>query len=367
MTREGSRDDDPGSESASVENPQRDAQFDAWYRKHFSRVRALSLRILSDSAAAEDIAQETLLTAWLHRERLREEDLGAWLSVVARNLSITHLRRQSRAEPREVLPEVPDPTADPAVVAEANDTRSKVRRAMSEVGGRHRRVLYLREIRGVDNAELASELGVTAGAARIALFRARRVLRERLLAAGEGLGLSGVMFGVHTRLRDIRLRVRAWLRSIQTDTVPILQSGVNAFLAISVVVGSLSAAPARAPLSLGREASAVAAQPRSLVLQDSWSASSMKPAGTSPNARGRVTPPRGHLPTPELDGSPYRPSDRSSYIRVRVGELSVTFERRRGSSEDGLSPAFDLINAGMAGACAVDGSICDQLEAGYGE
>src|SRR5437867_2987308 len=91
----------------------RDADFARWYTLHHDRIRGLCARILRDDAAAEDIAQETLLRAWTRREELRDEDIGAWLSVVARHACVSYLRKHGRTTPVDVLPEAPDSDADP--------------------------------------------------------------------------------------------------------------------------------------------------------------------------------------------------------------------------------------------------------------
>src|SRR5438128_2034115 len=108
--------------------------FERWFRAHHDRLVAQCVRMLGDRAAAEDVAQETLLRAWLGRERMREEDLGAWLTVVARNLCISHIRRRKRAVPSESLPESVDESSDPAVVVERLESRRAVRRALRQVG-----------------------------------------------------------------------------------------------------------------------------------------------------------------------------------------------------------------------------------------
>src|SRR2546428_1908288 len=102
----------------------RDDEFAHWYAAHHDRIRALSTRILRDRAAAEDVTQETLLRAWERRSTLRDEDVGAWLSVVARNLCISRLRKESRWVPLDApATDVSDPSADPATTLEHRETR----------------------------------------------------------------------------------------------------------------------------------------------------------------------------------------------------------------------------------------------------
>lgn len=218
-----------------------DARFEDWYRDHYDRLRGLCARILSDASAAEDIAQETLLRAWLGRERMREQDVGAWLSVVARNLCVSHMRKRWRAVPHDILPDGPDHEADPAFEAERSETRRSVRRALSQVGERHRRLLVRREVGGADYAELGEELGLTASGARAVLFRARRSLKDRLAAAGEGLGAW--IAGFKIRLGSATNRARGSLQHVETAGVNALQAGMSLAIAAGIALSSNMAPP----------------------------------------------------------------------------------------------------------------------------
>src|SRR5437879_4441207 len=119
--------------------------FARWFERYHDRILRQCVRLLRDRPAAEDITQETLLRAWLGRERMREEELGSWLSVVARNLCISHMRRQTKQIPTDTLPELPDRSADPARHAERAETRRALGSAMRHVGERNRRLILMRE------------------------------------------------------------------------------------------------------------------------------------------------------------------------------------------------------------------------------
>lgn len=213
-----------------------DAEFARWYTTHHDRIRALCARILRDPNAAEDIAQETLLRAWERREQMREEDLGAWLSVVARNLCLSSLRKDGRMFVTDEVPDRPDAGADPAIEVGRRESRRNVRRALAKLGPRSRRVIDLREVREADYEEIGSELGLSAEGARAIAFRARKVMREHLTAVGEGF--SGILIGIRVRMRSL-FRYTApgveggWIASA-------LQAGLSLTLVVALGNGGTS-------------------------------------------------------------------------------------------------------------------------------
>ena len=68
----------------------------AFVRRYQRRVYGLALGILSDRAAAEDVAQEALLRAWRHSPVFdtRRGSVENWVLTIARNLSIDAMRKQ---------------------------------------------------------------------------------------------------------------------------------------------------------------------------------------------------------------------------------------------------------------------------------
>lgn len=340
----------------------RDEEFARWYRAHHSRIRNLCTRILHDHAAAEDMAQEALLRAWTRRDQMREEDLGAWLSVVARNLCVSALRRDGRIIPTEELPERADHGADPALEVGRRESRLHVRRALARLGDRHRRVIYLNEVRELDYNEIGSQLGLTAEGARAIAFRARRVLREHLAAVGEGF--SGVLVGIRVRLRDFRMRVRETFRSVEPGVSPAMQSGLNAILAVGLVLttGAGSAIVSEAASSLPASIAAVAPSigggaPRGIA-QGPELASETDVSGGRERP-GRVEGPL--VPGTPLDARPLDPGDHSTKISFWVnGKEYVVFEGHptQGDGLDGLYRTEDVVTGALCrvpAACALLG------------
>jgi RNA polymerase sigma-70 factor (ECF subfamily) len=169
------------------------ALFDAYA----DRVYRLALSLLRDPAAAEDIVQETFLSAVMHLDRFEgRSSLGTWLYRVAYNASIDRLRRHQEEplppdEP-EVNPDtgaaipLPEAIVDWAASPERwqadHEVSEEVHRAIAELPPGLRIVVLLRDVEGLSTKETAEALGLSEGATKVRLHRARMALRERLSA-----------------------------------------------------------------------------------------------------------------------------------------------------------------------------------------
>ncbi len=133
--------------------------------------------VCGDRAMAEDAVQEALARAWErseHGERI--ESLRAWVTKVALNVMRSGFRRlgaERRARARlesATEPPLPDPSA----------AAIDVRRALAALPRRQREATVLRYYLDMDLGEISSVLGVTEGATKTTLFRARRALASSL-------------------------------------------------------------------------------------------------------------------------------------------------------------------------------------------
>lgn len=165
-------------------------------RAHGDRIYAVILRLVMNSADAEDIAQETLLRGWRGINNFHADArFGTWIYRIAVNESNRFFERGANRR-REQLP-IHDHEArlaaravdQPPARAELRELEGALRRAIEQLDPPYRTALVLRDIEGLSTREAAEIVGVREGAFKSRLHQARLRVRaalgdEALLAAG---------------------------------------------------------------------------------------------------------------------------------------------------------------------------------------
>ena len=145
-------------------------------------VRKLAARLVRDPSQADDLAQETLLTALHHppAQASTERSLRAWLSRVLGNLVRMGARSELRRSAREALaarPERSEGVAD--VVGRASDQHLVVA-AVLGLDEPYRSAILLRYFDGLSVSRIAARTECTPASVRKRLSRATSMLRARL-------------------------------------------------------------------------------------------------------------------------------------------------------------------------------------------
>lgn len=167
-------------------------QFSALVLQYERLVYTICFQLVRDAAAAEDLTQDTFLSAYLHRDSLPEGHERQWLGRVAANKAKDYL--QSAWNRRTVLPGDREPArglAPPAEeVALRRGAAAEIREAVENLRQPYRQVcrLCLLEERSVEEAALA--LGRPVKTVYTQLSRGRRLLREELERGGRHDGIS---------------------------------------------------------------------------------------------------------------------------------------------------------------------------------
>ena len=166
--------------------------FAALFREYDRDVRRVCRRMLGDSQSVEDAVSEVFLRA--HRALggfKSDRPFRPWLKAIAGHYCIDQLRRRtsearvfSGNEPQESDLESPGPSPLGRLVAD--EQRQALGRAIESLPVRYRLPLLLRYFDDLDYEAIAKSIGVTRNQVGTLLFRAKRLLREKVEAqAGE--------------------------------------------------------------------------------------------------------------------------------------------------------------------------------------
>jgi RNA polymerase sigma-70 factor (ECF subfamily) len=165
---------------------------DEIYQRYARAVQSLAVRIVGDSAIAEDVTQEVFLKLWRQPESYNPERgaLGSWLLSVAHNRAIDVLRRR-RVREEHPLPEsreaaeiVADGTLDPSEAASLKEAADAVRRALAKIPANQREAIEMAFFQGKTHAEISAELGEPLGTAKTRIRLGMRKLRSILEEEG---------------------------------------------------------------------------------------------------------------------------------------------------------------------------------------
>lgn len=166
--------------------------FAQFVEENQSQVYNLALRMLSDPHEAEDVLQETFLNAYKALPDFEgRSSLSTWLYRIASNASLMRLRKKrpdtiSVDEPviLDAGDSVPRQLVDWSNLPEeellSNESRQMMDEAISELPESLRIVFILRDLEGLSTAETGDVLGLSEGAVKTRLHRARLWLRERM-------------------------------------------------------------------------------------------------------------------------------------------------------------------------------------------
>jgi RNA polymerase sigma-70 factor, ECF subfamily len=163
--------------------------FEFLYRQHCSRVYALSLRMLGNTAEAEDLTQEVFLMILRKIRSFRGESaFSTWLHRVTVNLVLMRVRRKtwlgtSLEETRELPADHPgarEELAGADLVLTGAVDRLNLQRAMDQLCPFQKLVVVLHDIQGYKHTEIAQMMDWSIGNSKSRLHRARARLRSLL-------------------------------------------------------------------------------------------------------------------------------------------------------------------------------------------
>ena len=166
------------------------AEFDRIFIEFSTPIYNYVLRMVGDADRAADIAQDTFIKAYRKLSTLTDaSSTRSWLYRIATNTAIDEMRRSRHTVPMgddEDRPvEQPDGGPGPETQVLSGLLDDRIGRALLRLKANHRQCLILSDIEDMGAGQIGEVMGMSNGAVRVLLCRARGEMR-RLLAA-EGL------------------------------------------------------------------------------------------------------------------------------------------------------------------------------------
>jgi RNA polymerase sigma-70 factor (ECF subfamily) len=173
--------------------------FEVLVNRHEQRVYSMALRMLGQQYDAEDVTQQTFLSALEHLKAFRgEAAFSTWLLRITAHAALKILRKRKGQEAvsLEEAAEVSESTgtvAHPEFIADwrqspeelvhQREVQHLLEQALAQLDEKHRLVFLLRDVEGLSVKEAAEMLGLSEANIKVRLLRARLQLREQLTQA----------------------------------------------------------------------------------------------------------------------------------------------------------------------------------------
>ena len=170
--------------------------FEALTNRYEQRVYSLALRMLRHEQDAEDVTQQTFLSALEGLAGFRSDaSFSTWLLRIATYAALKVIRKrkgldtislEEATEPGDDYDTIPHPEyiADwrqsPEQLVHKNEIRRLLDDALVKLDEKHRMVFLLRDVEGLSVRETAEALGLSEANTKVRLLRARLQLREEL-------------------------------------------------------------------------------------------------------------------------------------------------------------------------------------------
>ena len=154
----------------------------ALFDRYSKVVYSVSLRVLRDAAAAEDVLQEIFMQVWRNPTSFSATrgSLGGWLSVVSRNRSIDTLRRKKPTE--QVEDAILAAPFNLAEDSERNLMMERARAAIILLPAEQRKTLEMAFFDGLTHTEIAEMTGDPLGTVKTRIRSALLTLRKAFQA-----------------------------------------------------------------------------------------------------------------------------------------------------------------------------------------
>jgi len=153
--------------------------FEALFESYFPRLFKFLFRLTRSHGAAEELANDVLLTLWKDADRFRgESKVSTWIFGIAYRQALAHFRKRKF----KLVPFV----EQDAVVDEAGaqiEREDWVRRGVEELPPKQKLTVMLVYFLGLSCEETAKASGVPVSTVKTRMFHARRKMKQHLIAS----------------------------------------------------------------------------------------------------------------------------------------------------------------------------------------
>jgi len=169
-------------------------EFNYHVKEQYQPLRGFALKLTRDSEDADDLVQETMLKAFMNRDKFTPgTNLKGWLHTILRNLFINNYRRKSKSKI------IHDDTENNYFLENVGNSSNnagagrmvmqEIERAMNNLSDNFKKP-FMMSYEGYKYSEIAENLDVPLGTVKIRIHVARKKLKESLGAYGNDYGYS---------------------------------------------------------------------------------------------------------------------------------------------------------------------------------
>jgi RNA polymerase sigma-70 factor (ECF subfamily) len=168
--------------------------FTRLFEAYSDRIYRLAVRFLNDPTESEEVVQDTFLTICEKIDSFEgRSKLSTWIYRIAANHALMRLRSRKRLGPslddessdegEAIMPGLlNDWSQAPESITANTESIAEMEHAVAELPDTLRTAFVLRDLEELSTEEAAETLGISTGALKVRLHRARLLLRERLSA-----------------------------------------------------------------------------------------------------------------------------------------------------------------------------------------
>ncbi len=156
------------------------------FARHNLRIFRFIVRMTGSEATAEDLTNEVFLEIWRNAGRFEGRSAPTtWMLTIARNRTISFLRKRSEAQlDEDYAANIADDADTPEVITSKGDKGAQIRTCMEQLSADHREIIDLVYYHERSVAEVAEIVGIPEGTVKTRMFHARKKLGALLQSAG---------------------------------------------------------------------------------------------------------------------------------------------------------------------------------------